>query len=185
MLWLQIILWSTVGYSNQYSKGVPAPWEDLWFYWPWMTEGSCPVGTDTKSHVISLAVVVLTHPSWNQNKEGCHFMIMGLLTLWDGVHLPEDIHSSPSLCQTSSCPIWTYSHSAHKAGGFSILLPKQRVYQQVLTVTALENLLSLLSSSFPILFSSIMCSIVKCQLQDKLPIVLNFDQHPLKYSWMK
>ena len=130
-----------------------------------------------------LIVVVLTHPSWKPEQRRLSFHDYGLLTLEMGVHLPEDIHSSPSLCQTPHHAldelIITLPISQVV---FPFSLPKQRVYQQVLTVTTLENLLSLLSSSFPILFSSIMCSIVKCQLQDKLPIVLNFDQHPLKYS---
>lgn len=64
-----------------------------------------PVGTDTKSHVRFLIDVVSSFLHGNQNKEGCHFMIMELLTLEMGVPTAEDMKQPISTSHTHSCPM--------------------------------------------------------------------------------
>ena len=146
-----------------------------------MTEDSCPVGIDTKNHVISYCCCFKDSFLETRKKK------LVISSLW-----PLDFRDGGSTClktyiqaHLSAKPlIMPYMHLTLPISqvGFPFSLPKERLYQQVLTVTTLGTLLSLLSSSFPILLSSIICSIVKRQLQDKFPIVLNFYQHPLKYS---
>ena len=126
MLWLQSILWSTVGYRDQYFSRCTCTlrthdFTDL----KWQ---KTHVQLEQILKVMWFLIVVLRNPSWKPEKKKVVISSLWALDFRDGGSPAWRCIFKPiPLPNTSSCPICTYGHSAHITGGFSILPSKTEV----------------------------------------------------------